>query len=156
MVAKIKVKSNSIELENKFQSILNKFPKATQKSLMRVSAYGSQQIRKKTQSGKLPNGGKFRPYSKEYTKSKEFRKKKNKFVDLTLYGNMFSALTFRATPTKGEIFFTRNEESKKAYFHHYGIGKLPKRPFFDIGKIDRKKMVMIFEKQFRRTTGIRL
>ena len=48
------------------------------------------------------------------------------------------------------IFFLRNAEAQKAFGHHTGVGRLPERPFFSIGRVDRKKMVRRFEKDFRR------
>ena len=144
MVAEINIKSNVIDISNYIKSIEVAMPNAIQQSLARVSAFGVKQITDKTQSGKTPDGGRFIPYSKQYKQSKEFKKKTNKFVDLTLSGNMFRSLTFKATRTRGTLFFRRETEDIKAFKHDTGVGKLPVRPFFAIGRRDEDKIRKLF------------
>tara|TARA_R100001443_G_scaffold29668_2_gene42907 strand:+ start:1265 stop:1717 length:453 start_codon:yes stop_codon:yes gene_type:complete len=149
MVADIKVKANTIEVTNYIKSLQRKIPRNIQKGLAQASAFGVQQITDKTQKGQMPDGGRFKPYSEQYKKSEAYKKKNNKFVDLTLDGLMFRSLTFKVSRSKGTLFFRRNTENKKAFFHDAGIGKMPQRPFFAIGRRDEDKIREIFNKAIR-------
>jgi|TARA_R100001530_G_C4263537_1_gene141185 Cdc6-like AAA superfamily ATPase len=156
MIASINITSNSIKLENKFSKIINKFPRAAKKALARAAIFGRQQIVRKTKRGEKPSGGAFARYSEMYKKSDQFKNKKNKFVDLFYSGQMLGDISTRVIGrSTGEIFFLRNAEAQKAFGHHTGVGRLPERPFFSIGRVDRKKMVRRFEKDFRRFSGIK-
>ena len=53
MVADIKIKANTIEIDNFLKNIQRKFPRAIKESLARVSAFGVKQITEKTQKGLL-------------------------------------------------------------------------------------------------------
>ena len=144
MVADIKIKANTIEVTNYIKFLQRKIPSNIQKGLSQASAFAVQQITDKTQKGKMPDGGRFKDYSKGYKNSKEYKKKKNKFVDLTLSGRMYRSLTFKATRNKSSLFFRRQEEDKKAFWHDTGVGKMPQRPFFAIGRRDEDKIRDIF------------
>jgi hypothetical protein len=62
---------------------------------------------------------------------------------------MFRSLTSKITKSKGILFFRRQEENKKAFFHDKGIGRLPQRPFFAIGRRDEDKIRKIFFKAIK-------
>ena len=57
---------------------------------------------------------------------------------------MFRSLTFKATRTRGTLFFRRQTEDIKAFKHDTGVGKLPVRPFFAIGRKDEDKIRKLF------------
>ena len=57
---------------------------------------------------------------------------------------MFRSLTNKVTKNKATLFFRRQEENKKAFFHDTGHGKMPQRPFFAIGRRDEDKIRKIF------------
>ena len=46
--------------------------------------------------------------------------------------------------TRGTLFFRRQTEDIKAFKHDTGVGKLPVRPFFAIGRRDEDKIRDIF------------
>ena len=92
----------------------------------------------------MPDGGRFRPYSKRTKKDRAKRGRQISFVDLTDTGRMFRSLTNKVTRNKASLFFRRQEENKKAFFHDTGHGKMPQRPFFAIGRRDEDKIRKIF------------
>ena len=108
------------------------------------SAFGIKQITDKTQKGQLPDGGRLRPYKKSTKKSRSKRGRQVGFVDLTDSGRMFRSLTSKITKSKGTLFFRRNEENKKAFFHDTGTRFMDSRPFFAIGRRDEDKIRDIF------------
>jgi len=149
MVADVKVTANTIEVSNYIKSLQRKIPSNIKKGLAQASAFGIQQITDKTQKGQMPDGGRFRPYSKATRKDRAKRGRQISFVDLTDSGRMFRSLTFKVTRSKGTLFFRRQEENKKAFFHDTGHGKMPQRPFFAIGRKDEDKIRNIFFKAIR-------
>ena len=144
MVADVKVTANTIEVSNYIKKITKTIPRDIQKGLAQASLFGIQQITDKTQKGQMPDGGRFRPYSKRTRKDRAERGRQISFVDLTDSGRMFRSLTFKATRNKSTLFFRRQEENKKAFFHDTGHGKMPQRPFFAIGRKDEDKIRSIF------------
>jgi len=118
-------------------------------ALAKASQFGIMRITDKTQKGQLPDGGRLRPYKKSTRKSRTKRKRQVGHVDLTDTGRMFRSLTFKATRNKASLFFRRQEENKKAFFHDTGHGKMPQRPFFAIGRRDEDKIREIFNKAIR-------
>ena len=149
MVADIKIKANTINVSNYIKKLQRTVPRDIKKALNKVSAYAADQIETKTQKGKKPDGGTFARYSEQYKQSDQFRKKTNKFVDLAFHGHMFNSLTWRVRGTTGTLFFGRKSEQIKAYIHDTGVGKMPTRPFFAIGKNDENKIRNMFLKEIR-------
>jgi len=149
MVAEVKIKANTIEVTNYIKRIAMQMPSNIQKGLAQASAFGNQQITEKTQKGQMPDGGRFRPYSKRTRKDRAERGRQISFVDLTDSGRMFRSLTFKATRNKATLFFRRQEENKKAFFHDTGHGKMPQRPFFAIGRRDEDKIRSIFNRAIK-------
>ena len=149
MVADVKVTANTIEVSNYIKSLQRKIPSNIQKGLAQASAFGIQQITDKTQKGQMPDGGRFRPYSKRTRKDRAERGRQISFVDLTDSGRMFRSLTSKITRSKGTLFFRRQEENKKAFFHDVGHGKMPQRPFFAIGRRDEDKIRSIFNRAIK-------
>lgn len=149
MVADVKITANTIDVSNYIKKVAKQMPGNIQKGLAQASLFGIQQITDKTQKGQMPDGGKFRPYSKRTKKDRAKRGRQISFVDLTDTGRMFRSLTSKITKSKGILFFRRQEENKKAFFHDKGIGRLPQRPFFAIGRKDEDKIRSIFFKAIK-------
>ena len=149
MVADVKVTANTIDVSNYIKKITKTIPRDIQKGLAQASLFGIQQITDKTQKGQMPDGGRFRPYSKKTRKDRAERGRQISFVDLTDSGRMFRSLTFKATRNKSTLFFRRQEENKKAFFHDTGHGKMPQRPFFAIGRRDEDKIRSIFNRAIK-------
>ena len=51
---------------------------------------------------------------------------------------------------KIQLFFRSKKEADKAKWHHYGMGKLPKRPFFGYSKKTEVVIRNHFEKFMKR------
>ena len=149
MVADIKIKANTIEVVNYIKKLERSIPKDITRALNVVSAYGVDQKEKKTRRNEMPDGGRFKDYSQQYKNSRAYKRKENKFVDLTLHGDMLGSLTWKVSGSKGSLFFRRQTENEKAFRHDQGIGKLPKRPFFAIGKQDENKIRDLFFKHIK-------
>ena len=149
MVADIKIKANTIEVVNYLKKLQKTIPKDITRALNVVSAYGVKQIEEKTRRNEMPDGGRFKDYSQQYKNSKAYASKENKSVDLYLSGKMFSSLTWKVSGSKGSLFFRRQTENEKAFRHDQGIGKLPRRPFFAIGKQDENKIRDLFFKHIK-------
>ena len=99
-------------------------------------------ITKRTQKGRLPDGGKMLPYAKSTIKSRKKRGRQTGVVDLTDTGKMFRSLDFRTRGLKSTLFFSNMERAKIASYHDtFGAGKRKvKRPFFAIGKKEEIKI----------------
>ena len=63
---------------------------------------------------------------------------------------MFSALTFTTRPSRGVVFFRSAEQTKKAFIHNEGKGKMPQREFFGISSIEQKKINAIIGKSIKK------
>ena len=149
MVADVKFTANTVEVSNFIKRLQKKIPNEIQMGLARASAFGIKQITDKTQKGQLPDGGRLRPYKKSTKKSRSKRGRQVGFVDLTDSGRMFRSLTSKITKSKGTLFFRRNEENKKAFFHDTGTRFMDSRPFFAIGRRDEDKIRDIFFKAIK-------
>ena len=138
----VQVKANTLEVKNFLKSISRKQSSVIKKALNRVSNMAILMITKRTQSGRLPDGGTFLPYTK---KTKELRQKKGRqtgHVDLTDTGKMFRSLDFRQRGFKNTLLFANKEREKIAFRHDVlGVGKRKtKRPFFSIGNKEEDKI----------------
>ena len=149
MVAYVNITANTIDVSNYIKKVAKQMPSNIQKGLAQASLFGIQQITEKTQKGQMPDGGRFRPYAKSTKKDRAERGRQISFVDLTDSGRMFRSLTSKITKSKGTLFFRRQEENKKAFFHDVGHGKMPQRPFFAIGRRDEDKIRSIFLKAIK-------
>ena len=144
MVADIKITANTIDVSNFIERTKQKIPSQIQMGLARASAFAIKQVTDKTQKGQLPDGGRLRPYKKSTKKSRSKRGRQVGHVDLTDTGRMFRSLTSKITKSKGTLFFRRNEENKKAFFHDTGTRFMEARPFFAIGRRDEDKIRKLF------------
>ena len=156
MVADVKVKFNTIEVNNFIKRITKKQRKSITTALNNVSNMAVFMITKRTQSGKLPDGGKMKAYAKSTKKDRNKRGRQTGFVDLTDSGKMFRSLDFRQLGYKNTLFFANKEREKIASFHDtFGVGKKKvRRPFFAIGKKEEDKIKEEFSKVYFRQLGI--
>ncbi len=155
----ITVKDNSKSFKKALRIKTEKMKKAIQKGLGEASAFQVSAIRYRTeQKGKDVHGRPFKPYSKGYiqAKRKRFNDPSNRdttpknFVDLNFTGRMFSSLSFTTRPSRGIVFFKSAQQSKKAVIHNEGLGRMPKREFFGISKIEQKKINAIIGKNIKK------
>ena len=144
MVADIKITANTIDIVKFLERTKQKIPNQIQMALAKASQFGIMRITDKTQQGQLPDGGRLRPYKKSTKKDRTKRGRQVGHVDLTDTGRMFRSLTSKITKSKGTLFFRRQEENKKAFFHDTGTRFMQPRPFFAIGRRDEDKIRDIF------------
>jgi len=144
----IKTDINTLEVTNFLKKLTQKQKSVIDKGLKRVSNMAILMITKRTQSGKLPNGGNMRAYAKGTVRSRKKRGRQTGFVDLTDTGKMFRSLDFRTGGMKSTLFFSNMERAKIASFHDtLGVGKRRiTRPFFSIGDKEEDKLRAEFAK----------
>ena len=131
----VKVEVNTINVVNELKRMSSKQKKAVKKALNKVSNMAIFMITKRTQSGKLPDGGQMKPYAKGTVRSRKKRGRQTGFVDLTDTGKMFRSLDYKVAGLKSSLFFSNMERNKIASYHDiFGAGKGKEvRPFFAIG-----------------------
>ena len=149
MVADITITANTVDISKFLERTKQKIPNQIQMALAKASQFGIMRITDKTQQGQLPDGGRLRPYKKSTRKSRLRKGRQVGHVDLTDTGRMFRTLTTKITKSKGTLFFRRNEENKKAFFHDTGTRFMDPRPFFAIGRRDEDKIRDIFFKAIK-------
>jgi len=144
----IKADFNSIEVTNFLKNITRKQKAVIDKGLKRVSNMAILMITKRTQSGKLPDGGNMRPYASSTVRGRKKRGRQTGFVDLTDTGKMFRSLDFRTGKFRSTLFFANKEREKIASYHDtFGVGKRKiTRPFFAIGDKEEDKLRAEFAK----------
>ena len=154
MVADIKITSNSVQIANEIKAISTKMAGAIKKSLANVSAFEIKEIIQRTQTkGIDAYGRKFKPYSPNY---KRAGVKQSGVVDLKDRGHMLNSMTFKASASKGVLFFRQREQNLKASYHDiFGVGKKKiTRQFFRISKDEQKKIRILFGKVLFRNLRI--
>ena len=141
------VNINDIEVKNLLKTISKKQKAVITKSLNRVSNMAVLMITKRTQSGKLPDGGNMRSYAPSTVRSRKKRGRQTGSVDLTDSGKMFRSLDFKTGGLKSTLFFANKEREKIASYHDtFGVGKRKvKRPFFAIGNVEEIKIIKEFQ-----------
>ena len=156
MAVDVKVDVNSIEVTKLLKNITRKQKSVITKGLKRVSNMAILMITKRTQAGKLPDGGKMRGYAKGTVRSRKKRGRQTGFVDLTDTGKMFRSLDFRTGGLKSTLLFTNMERAKIASFHDsLGVGKRKiTRPFFSIGDKEEDKIKDDFSRFYFKEMGI--
>ena len=156
MAVDVKVDVNSIEVTKLLKNITRKQKSVISKGLKRVSNMAILMITKRTQAGKLPDGGKMRGYAKGTVRSRKKRGRQTGFVDLTDTGKMFRSLDFRTGGLKSKLLFTNMERAKIASFHDsLGVGKRKiTRPFFSIGDKEEDKIKDDFSRFYFKEMGI--
>ena len=144
----IKTDINTLEVTNFLKKLTRKQKSVIDKGLKRVSNMAILMLTKRTQAGKLPDGGKMRSYAKGTIRSRKKRGRQTGFVDLTDTGKMFRSLDFRTGGFTSTLLFTNKEREKIASYHDsLGVGKRRiTRPFFAIGKKEEDKIQAEFSK----------
>ena len=156
MAVDVKEHINDIEVRNFLKKLSAKQKSVIDKGLKRVSNMAILMITKRTQAGKLPDGGKMRGYAKGTIRSRKKRGRQTGFVDLTDTGKMFRSLDFRTGGLKSTLFFSNTERAKIASYHDtFGVGKRKiKRPFFAIGNKEEIKIQDEFARFYFKELGI--
>ena len=156
MAVDVKVDINDIEVTKLLKKLSAKQKSVIDKGLKRVSNMAILMITKRTQAGKLPDGGKMRGYAKGTVRSRKKRGRQTGFVDLTDTGKMFRSLDFRTGGLKSTLFFSNTERAKIASYHDtFGVGKRKiKRPFFAIGNKEEIKIQDEFARFYFKELGI--
>ena len=144
----VSAKINTIEVTNLLKNITRKQKSVIDKGIKRVSNMAILMITKRTQSGKLPDGSRMRPYARSTVKGRKKRGRQTGFVDLTDTGKMFRSLDFRTGAFKSSLFFSNMERAKIASYHDtFGVGKRKiTRPFFAIGDREEDKIQAEFSR----------
>ena len=144
----LKVKANTLQATKFLKGIQRKQLSASQKALNRVSNMAVLMITKRTQRGKLPDGGQMRSYARSTVKDRKKRGRQTGFVDLTDTGKMFRSLDYKTLGFKSTLFFSNMERAKIASYHDtFGVGKRKiTRPFFSIGDKEEVKLQNEFAK----------
>ena len=156
MAVDVKVDVNSIEITKFLKKLSSKQKSVISKGLKRVSNMAILMITKRTQAGKLPDGGKMRGYAKGTIRSRKKRGRQTGFVDLTDTGKMFRSLDFRTGGLKSTLLFTNMERAKIASYHDsLGVGKRRiTRPFFSIGDNEEIQIKNDFSRFYFKEMGI--
>ena len=144
----VTAKVNILEVTKEIQRITQKKKGVIDKALKRVSNMAILMITKRTQAGKLPDGGKMRSYARSTVKSRKKRGRQTGFVDLTDTGKMFRSLDFRTGGLRSTLFFANKEREKIASYHDsLGVGRRKiTRPFFSIGDREEDKIKAEFNR----------
>ena len=144
----IEIKANTLNVKNELKKMSRKQKSAITKALNKVSNMAIFMITKRTQSGRLPDGGQMRAYAPATVKSRKKRGRQTGFVDLTDTGKMFRSLDFKTLGFKSTLFFSNMERAKIASYHDtFGVGKRKiTRPFFSIGDKEEVKLQNEFAK----------
>jgi hypothetical protein len=93
----------------------------------------------------------FKPYSEAYSKYKleytrgkrdisAFRIARASHVNLKLKGTMMHSMSVGKIKDGYEIFFSEKAMAVRAWTHHTGAGKMPKREFFGIAAAREKQL----------------
>jgi len=156
MAVDVKVDINTVEITKFLKKLSSKQKSVIDKGLKRVSNMAILMITKRTQAGKLPDGGKMRSYAKGTIRSRKKRGRQTGFVDLTDTGKMFRSLDFRTGALKSTLLFTNMERAKIASYHDsLGVGKRRiTRPFFSIGDNEEIKIKNEFSRFYFKEMGI--
>ena len=144
MVASVRIKDNSVQVSKSVQKVSKQVQRAIKRALANATAFEISAIKERTQKKGIDFRGRaFKPYSSKY---KRRLVKQSGVVDLTDTGQMFSSLTSKVTPSKGELFFRQASANRKAFFHdEAGVGrKKIIRPFFRISKKEETNIEKIF------------
>ena len=156
MAVDVKIDVNSVEVTNLLKKITRKQKAVITKSLNRVSNMAVLMITKRTQGGRLPDGGNMRSYAPSTVRSRKKRGRQTGFVDLTDTGKMFRSLDFKTGGLKSTLFFANKEREKIASYHDtFGVGKRKiKRPFFAIGNKEEDKIIKEFNNFYFKEMGL--
>ena len=156
MALSVKIKTNSKQVEKRFQRIKSKFPSVIDKGILQAGFQLLDIIRTKTAKGIDINSSKFAPYSSSYLK-KLNREGKKTTVDLFYTGRMLGSLTpnnktiKKTGKHKITLGFSNAQMRQRALFNQ--VLNEPKRIFFGFNdrteKIIQNTFNKFIKKQFR-------
>ena len=156
MALSVKIKTNSKQVEKRFQRIKSKFPSVIDKGILQAGFQLLDIIRTKTAKGIDINSCKFAPYSSSYLK-KLNREGKKTTVDLFYTGRMLGSLTpsnktiKKTGKHKITLGFSNAQMRQRALFNQ--VLNEPKRIFFGFNdrteKIIQNTFNKFIKKQFR-------
>lgn len=136
---------NTSAISRRFKALRGALNGNSKKAMLSAVMQARTIIAQRTAKGVDVNGTDFIPYTKAYS---AFRKKagRSERPNLMFSGRMLGNMQVKANNRKGEIFFSRSEEGRKAAFNN------ERRRFFDLssGELDRVRDVY-----FRRLTSER-
>ena len=135
---------------------LRKFFEGNRQLLEQIGVFASQQIIKRTMSGRDYNNRLFKPYSPQYAIARQNAGRPANPVDLFFTGRMQAAMTHKTEtdPPGVRLFFSAPQQGMIAAAHHYGLGRLrnAKREFFAINDDDRKYITAMLSEGLRAIT----
>lgn len=138
---------------NKFKAKLDRVAIAAEKKKLwgQIGFQAIDTISQRTLAGKDVRGRPFTAYDKKYAKWK--KKRGGEFftgVNLHDSGNMFGSMKAKSTAKNTTLFFSKPLEGKKAFIHHKGIGKMPKREFFDLSSMEKKELMSLMVAELKK------
>ena len=148
MALSVKIKTNSKQVEKRFQRIKSKFPSVIDKGILQAGFQLLDIIRTKTAKGIDINSRKFAPYSQGYIKKLQ-REGKKIAVDLFYTGRMLGSLTPNQTLKKTgkhkvTLAFANAEMRQRALYNQ--VLNEPNRVFFGFNRRTEKIINKSFEK----------
>ena len=143
----MKVEFNATRVTALLDRTVKALPAEIDKALAVTAMQGINIIENRTSQGKGYLGA-FRPYSDSYAKFRANRGRNINPVDLNFTGRMLGSMATRKL-SRGvqEIYFTRAEEARKAYFHNVtgaGKGRIT-RKFFGFNQNEQNKLRQFFK-----------
>jgi hypothetical protein len=134
--------SNAALSAKKLRILMRDYSKSEKSAMTAAILQAQTIIKKRTSAGVDVNGKAFAPYSNAY---KAFRSKSGRSTtpNLMFRGSMMNSMTATASKRRGELFFSKAEDSKKAAFNNRT------RRFFDLSKKELKRVQDVY---FRRLT----
>lgn len=143
----MKVTVDATRVKVLLNDTVKKLPAEIDKALAATAMQGINIIQDRTEAGRGYLGA-FRPYSPAYAKFRGNRGRQITPVNLNFTGRMLSAVATRKV-SRGvqEIYFTRAEEARKAYFHNVtgaGKGRIV-RPFFGFNQKEKSMLGKFFK-----------
>ena len=150
------------EFENKLDKVLD-LAEST-KLWGRIGYQAKDIIIERTKEGKDYQGRLFKGYSKipgffkigNKTRLLKFgykeykRIKGNTKVNLQDSNQMMSSMAVKFTGRGATLFFRNTDEAKKAMAHNEGIGRMPKREFFNLSGAEQNKLFDLFRDELKK------
>ena len=139
-MAKIDVKiKGDEELERKFDSLKRSI--GDNKKLMgQIGAFSNLQIKQRTAKGVDYQSNLFKPYSPNYKEIRKQAGRPTNKVDLNFTGSMLSALTYKQTKNKVQLFFINSSDKFGARNPEKAFYNNQTREFFALSADDISKI----------------
>ena len=96
-------------------------------------------IQKRTQSGKSPSGSSFAPYSASYKTYRDAKGKASGHRSLTFRSDMLNNITKKTRGRIVVIYFSSDDERKKAEWNHNGNSRMKATKFFTLDRKQRRE-----------------